>query len=308
MKVMVLGATGLVGGQVVDELLAMGDQVFAIVRDFERAKGLRKRGVHLLKGDLKDRASLDRAFVDAGDTMDALVTTAYGYSHREKGDSLHSVDDVGNRNLIAAAKKAGVKRFVFTSILTAEKATSVPHFHQKSKIEQVLEGSGLEWVSLRPGGFLDTLLEMNEASLKKGKLQMPADLEVPATAILSADVAKCLALATRAEGIEGERIDLGMTRPTNILEIASLLSKELGTTIKAEQPPKLVTSILFGVMGLFNASMKDNIKAMEYVSSGQYVADVSRQTEVFGPPSTIEDSIQRWAAENRSKFSSLNAA
>lgn len=298
MRVMVLGATGLLGGQVVDELLALGDEVLAIVRDRAKARHLAAKGVTLFTGDMKDIDSLREPFWDAGPPIDALVTTAYGYSHRQKGDSLKSVDDAGNRNLIQVAKDAGVGRFVFTSILTADKAVSVPHFHQKSKIEAVLESSGLEWVSLRPGGFLDTLLEMNEASLKKGKLTMPADLEVPATAILTADVARCLALATRAEGIAGERIDLGMAAPTNILEIAALLSKELGRPIKAERPPKLITSILFGLMGLFNASMKDNLKAMEYVSSGRYVADIKRQTEVFGPPSTAAHSIKRWVAAN----------
>lgn len=302
MRVMVLGATGLLGGQVVDELIEHGDDVIAIVRNLAKAQHLEAKGVALFQGDMKDYGSLKKAMADAGSPIDALVTTAYGYSHRQKGDSLKSVDDEGNRNLIKAAKEANVGRFVFTSILTADQAVTVPHFHQKSNIEAVLEASGLEWVSLRPGGFLDTLLEMNEAGLKKGKLTMPADLEVPATAIMTDDVARCLAMATRIKGVEGERIDLGMDQPTNIIKIAELLSKELGRPIKAERPPKLVASVMFGIMGLFSPSMKDNIKAMEYVSSGKYVADISRQTEVFGPPSTMEASIKRWTNANREKM------
>ncbi|MEM6907829.1 MAG: SDR family oxidoreductase [Pseudomonadota bacterium] len=302
MKVFVVGATGLMGGQVVTELLKLGDEVHALVRAPQKAQSLKDRGVILHKGDLKDPSSLKLALDQLSGPFDALVTTAYGYSRRQKGDSLESVDDVGNRNLIEAAKAARVGRFVFTSILTADKAVSVPHFHQKARTEAVLEASGLEWVALRPGGFLDTLLGMNEASLKKGKLSMPADLEAPATTILTEDVARCLALATRVQGIEGERIDLGMQAPTNIVEIARCLSRALGYHITAERPPALVTSVLFGIMGLFNSTMKDNIKAMEYVSTGQYIADVTRQTQVFGPPRTIEESVNRWAATNRHLF------
>lgn len=70
-------------------------------------------------------------------------------------------------------------------------------------------------------------------------------------------------------------------------------SKELGRPIKAQRPPKFITSVIFGIMGLLNASMKDNVKAMEYVSGGNDIADFTRQTEVFRPPSTMAVSIKR---------------
>ena len=155
----------------------------------------------------------------------------------------------------------------------------------------------MKWVTLRPGGVLDTLLEMNAAYLKKGEQTMPADLEVPATAVLTRDVARCLAMAPRVPGVEGERIDLGMNKPTNIIQIAEMLSKELGRPIKAERSPKFITSVMFGIMGLLKASMKDNVKAREYVSGGNDIADVTRQSEVFGPPSTMAVSIKRWVAK-----------
>lgn len=298
MKMMVVGATGLLGRQVAQTFLDQGHEVHAIVRDLGRAAPLSAKGVTLHPGDLKDLLSLHRAFDKVGNPIDALVTTAYGYSRRQKGDTLESVDDVGNRNLIDASEQAGVKRFVFTSILTADRATSVPHFHQKAKTEAVLEASDLNWVSLRPGGFLDTLLEFNLDSLKKGSLIVPTDHKALATTILSSDVADCLAKAACLPDLNRERIDLGMDHPTNIIEIAAALSKALGRTIKPTRPPQL----LMDIMAIFNTTLKENLTAMKYVASGQYVADTTRQTELFGPPSTLQSSIEKWLRDNHDKL------
>ncbi|MEM1036833.1 MAG: SDR family oxidoreductase [Pseudomonadota bacterium] len=297
MKTVIVGATGLLGGQVAQNLIDLGHDVHAIVRDFDRASTLAEKGIKLHRGDLKDALSLNRALNEIGPGIDALITTAYGYSRRQKGDTLQSVDDVGNRNLIAASKQAGVKRFVFTSILTADLATSVPHFHQKAKTESVLEKSGLNWVSLRPGGFLDTLLEFNLDSIKKGNLVVPTDHEALATTILSRDVADCLTKSALIPNLQNERIDLGMDKPTNIIEIAAALSKALGKPIKPNRPPQFMMNI----MALFNTTLKENLTAMKYVASGQYVADTTRQTELFGPPSTLEASIEKWVEDNHDK-------
>ncbi|MDQ6777698.1 MAG: NAD(P)H-binding protein [Actinomycetota bacterium] len=75
-----------------------------------------------------DTDSLDQAL----DGVSALITTAQGNMGRRNGDSLATVDDRGNRNLIDAAERsASLKRFVFTSVLSADKAPTVPQFWQK---------------------------------------------------------------------------------------------------------------------------------------------------------------------------------
>ena len=54
---------------------------------------------------------------------------------------------------------------------------------------------------------------------------------------------------------------------------------------------------LVGQMGI--GAMADNLKAMAYVSSGQYVADTARQTALFGPPPTVEESVRNWVRNMR---------
>jgi uncharacterized protein YbjT (DUF2867 family) len=290
-RVLVVGATGLVGGKVVDELLAEGAAVAALVRPTADPTPLRARGAEVRTGDLRDRGSLDRAL----DGVQAVVTTAYGYARRQPGDSLAAVDAAGNSNLIAAARRAGVRRLVFTSVLTADRAVSVPHFYQKARTEAELEASGVPFVALRPGGFVDTLLDASLPGIRRGVLRVPADPDAPASTILSDDVAWFLARAVSVPGIDGGRIDLGTERPTTLREVAATLSRVTGREVRVRPVPTLVRRVAFGAIGLFSPQMRDVMRAMAYVSSGQYVADVTRQREVFGRVPTLQDSVRRWA-------------
>lgn len=293
MRVFVVGGTGRLGRQVVDRLIEQGDQVTALVRRREAAAALARRGVRTALGDLKDARSIVQAL---GQEHEALVTTAYGYGRRSPGDTLSSVDDAGNRALIAAARDAGVRRFVFTSILTADQATSVPHFHQKARTEAVLEQSGLDWISLRPGGFIDTLLDFSARGIERGRLSVPTDLDVPASTIHAFDVATCLAKAVHLREASGERIDIGLDKPTSIREIATVLTTILGRPVTARRPPGIALALMKTVAA-FDGRLSDNLKAMAYVASGRYVADVTRQTQLFGPPPTLEASLRRWASD-----------
>lgn len=75
----------------------------------------------IARGDMMDPESLDRAM--AG--VDAVVTSSAGYTRHRKGDS-PEIDRVGNANLAGAAARAGVRRFVLTSILTCDQTPQVP--------------------------------------------------------------------------------------------------------------------------------------------------------------------------------------
>lgn len=291
-RVLVVGATGLVGGKVVDGLLASGRLVRALVRPATDASGLASRGVEVVRGDLKDPSSLGPAL--AG--VDALITTAYGYARRARGDSLRSVDDAGNRALIDAARAAGTGLFVFTSILTAEKAVTVPHFHQKAITEDYLESSGVPFVSLRPGGFIDTLLGFSARDIRAGRFRAMADPDAPASTIHSDDVARFLVRSLDVPAAVGHRIDLGMDEPASLRHIAAALTAALGRPVRLQPIPAWLRKLLFTTMPWFVPAARGVGEAMDYISSGQYVADTTLQHRLLGPAIALDAAIRRWVA------------
>ena len=148
--IMVAGATGLVGGMIVDGLLARGQRVRALVRSANSAEIFQARGVETALGDLKDRASLDRACLGT----EVVITTANSAS-RGDSDNVESVEDQGNRNLIDAAHAAGVRQFVFVSALGSDLNSPVPFLRGKAIAERHLRESGLTYTILMPNLFME---------------------------------------------------------------------------------------------------------------------------------------------------------
>src|ERR1041384_755644 len=112
--VLVVGATGFLGMEVCRQLRSAGKPVRGLVRgtsDPAKVDELRRLGVELVRGDLKDAASLPSAC--AG--VQTVISTASSTLSRQEGDSIDSVDRRGQLALIDAARAAGVAHFVFVS-------------------------------------------------------------------------------------------------------------------------------------------------------------------------------------------------
>src|SRR5919202_1662541 len=107
---LVVGATGLLGGMIAQRLLDSGQQVRILVRPGSDYAILEQAGAQPVTGDLKDPASLDAAC--AG--VKTVITTANAVA-RGGDDTVETVDLEGNRHLIDAAQAAGVEQFIFTS-------------------------------------------------------------------------------------------------------------------------------------------------------------------------------------------------
>ncbi len=146
--ILVVGGTGRLGGGIARALLDKGRPVRVLVREganFDDARA------ELVRGDLKDLGSLQ----EACQGVDVVVTTANAIAPRRAEDSIESVDQAGNRNLIAAATSEGVGHFVFVSVLGAAADHFVPFIRAKGETEQALRESGLSWTILQPDPFMD---------------------------------------------------------------------------------------------------------------------------------------------------------
>jgi uncharacterized protein YbjT (DUF2867 family) len=145
-KVLVTGGTGFVGPKVVHALRAQGRDVRALVRRPDRASQLAGWGAELVTGDVTDPASL-RAAADGCTHVVHLVAIIKG-----KPADFHRVMTQGTNDLLAAAKDAGVARFVLMSALGTSETTKdlVPYFASKWAMEQETVRSGLEYTIFRP--------------------------------------------------------------------------------------------------------------------------------------------------------------
>jgi uncharacterized protein YbjT (DUF2867 family) len=159
--ILVTGGTGFVGPKVVHALRERERPVRCLVRkpSSATAQSLATWGCELAQGDVTDAASLRHA-VEGCDAVVHLVAIRQG--SREK---FEQVMEQATRDLVAAAKEAGVRRFVLMSALGTSEETKdlVPYYHAKWEMEQTVAGSGLEHVIFRPsfvfgrdGGILPT--------------------------------------------------------------------------------------------------------------------------------------------------------
>jgi uncharacterized protein YbjT (DUF2867 family) len=285
--VLVVGGTGFLGGQVVTELQSRGKQVRALVRPASDAARLERAGVEIARGDMMDPPSLLRAM----DGADAVISTAAGYTRHSKGDT-DEIDRTGNRNLADAASRAGVRRFVLTSILTCDQTPEVPHFWHKKLAEDRLEELGVPFVSLRPGAFLDMITRMGDPFAKR-RLMWAGSPTIPLTYVLTQDLAGYLADAIDAPGVDGQRIDIGWDRPVSMKEIADIAGQLLGQPIRVRSVPAGVINFARGVAGRFSPMVRDVAAMINWFQTGRYVADPSRQREVFGEVPTAEEAIAR---------------
>jgi uncharacterized protein YbjT (DUF2867 family) len=163
--ILVTGGNGFVGPKIVRALRERDLPVRALVRrpGDRSAATLAAWGSELVQGDMTDAESLRRA-VEGAEVVVHLVAIRQG-----SDDDFRQVMEQGTRDLVAAAKDAGVRRFVLMSALGTSEQTKdlVPYYRAKWEMEQTVQGSGVEHVVFRPsfvfagdGGILPTFMKL----------------------------------------------------------------------------------------------------------------------------------------------------
>jgi NAD(P)H dehydrogenase (quinone) len=159
MKIAVTSASGKLGASIVKHLISeIGkDQVIGIARTPERAEHL---GVKIRKGDYNNPDDLNKALIG----VDAVLLVS-GMDEPQKRIIQH-------RNVIEAAKKNGVKKIVYTSIVGAEENNAFsPIVQTNRQTEQDIKESGLEWVIGRNGIYIEPDLEYLDSYVNDGEIR-----------------------------------------------------------------------------------------------------------------------------------------
>jgi uncharacterized protein YbjT (DUF2867 family) len=235
--ILVVGATGLVGFEVCNRLRQEGCAIRGLVRPGSPGDArLRQIGVECVHGDLKDTPSIKRAC--AG--IETIISTATCTTRRRKGDTLQSVDRDGQFRLIAAARDADVRRFVYVSLSpNASRRSELVVY--KREVERHLQASGLEWVILQPSAFMDIWLSRRLGwDFPRRRARIVGAGHYALSLISVADVAAFCVRAALDRTRGNRALPIGGPEALTPLEIVQLAERLSGKRYRVQHVPTVV--------------------------------------------------------------------
>ncbi len=229
-RILVTGATGQQGGAVARQLCKQpGFTVCALTRDSSKptARALAQLGVEVIQGNLDDTKSLQRALDGAYGVFSVQNFMETGYE-----------GEIRQGKAVAdAAKAAGVEHFVYSSVVSADKKTGLPHFESKWQIEQYIQQIGLPFTILRPAFFMQNWFNYQRQPILQGTLPLPLNPQTPLQQISVDDIGAIASLAFQNFAKwSGRTIELAAEELT-VWRVAQVLSHALGWRVNYVQVP-----------------------------------------------------------------------
>ena len=275
--ILVTGATGQQGGAVARALLSAGHKVRAMSRnpEGEKARALAGLGAEVVRGDLDDAGSLERAVKGAWGVFAVQDTWEAGVENEEEQ----------GKRIAWVARELGVQHFVYTSGASAHRKTGIPHFDNKWRVEETVRGLGFpSYVIIRPVFFMENLLSSwFKPGIDDGMLQVSIRPDTTLQMIAVADIGEYGRLAfERHDDMSGEAIDIAgdaLTMPAT----AKIISKNRGRAVTFEQVP----------IEQVRAFSEDFAIMLEWFDRVGFDADIATNAERFGIRPT---SFVNWAS------------
>lgn len=194
MKVLVIGATGEVGSELVKALRQRGADVRAFTRKQRKPDGF-PDAIEIAVGDLSDPVSVEEA-IKGVDKLFLLI-----------GGENAPVELAQALTAYGLAKKAGVKHVTYTSVYKADQFPEVPHFANKYAVEEAIRVGGMPYTILRPAYFAQNELRLKRELTELGLYPIPVGNEGLAVVDIH-DLAEAAAISLTKEGHNGKTYDL----------------------------------------------------------------------------------------------------
>ncbi len=237
MKIVLAGAFGKLGSDILRALVREGHTVVAadlVIRDIPEIEGK----YSAKKLDVTDAKSLEGLC----DGMDAVITTV-GLTATSATLTNYEIDYQGNLNLLNEAKRAGVKKFAYISVIKADSDRTVPMLHAKAMLEDELKKSGIPYVIFRPTGYFYDIAKVFMPMIAKGEVTLLGNKAVCANVIDTADLADFIVLHINDEN---KTYDVGGTETYSYEEIANMFFEAAGKPPVINRAPEwLFTALAF---------------------------------------------------------------
>ena len=285
-SLLISGATGMIGGLVVDALVERGESLVAMVRpgsDPGRLAGLAR--VRIVEGDFDDARSLERALQGVGRAF--LVTNS---SERTEGQQ---------KAFVAAAQRAGVRHLVKLSQLHAAPGSPVRFLRYHAAVEAAIEESGVPYTFVRPNLIMQAYLPLGP-SIQAGVLQAPIE-ESQVSIVDARDIAAVVVAALTEDGHEGHTYDVTGPEAVTHAEIAAAFGAAAGHEVRFEPvPPEVFVSAMeqMGMPAWQAEGLAEDYAHYGWGEAGGVFPDVERVT---GRPAR---NVRDFAAEHAAAFRS----
>ncbi|MFJ3457748.1 SDR family oxidoreductase [Scandinavium goeteborgense] len=276
----ITGATGQLGQLVIDHLLktVSANQLVAIVRNPAKAQALSDKGIVVRQGDYTDEAGLKSALQG----VEKLLLI----SGSEVGQRT-----VQHRNIINAAKAAGVKFIAYTSLLHADKSPLGLHV-EHVETEKMLAESGIAYTLLRNGWYTENYLASAPPAIEHGVFIGAAGDGKIASAT-RADYAAAAAQVMSSEGHAGKVYELAGDNAWTLSELAAELSKQSGKNVSYQNLSEADFAAALKGVGL-PAGLADMLADSDVGASKGGLFDDSRTLSklIQRPTTALSDSVK----------------
>ena len=238
--ILVCGASGEPGRRVAGRLIERGANVRVLLRAQADAAELQDCGAEIVRGDFRNRESIERAVRGAATVVSGVTALGRMLAGTEGRDGFRAVDCEGNLALVEAAEQAGAARFVFISVGGIERAPQTPYGPAKLAVEARLLRSPLREVIVRPVAFQEVVLSAAAGlDWDNGKLTIFGRGEAPVRYVALDDVAAAVACWTLADD-PPRRVEFGGPEGVSRNEVATLIERAVGRPMKRRRVPRLV--------------------------------------------------------------------
>jgi uncharacterized protein YbjT (DUF2867 family) len=307
MTLLIVGATGTLGRQVARRAIDEGYKVRCLVRSAKKAAFLKEWGTELVPGDLCYPQSLTAALEGVTAVIDAST------SRPTDSLSIKQVDWDGKVALIQAAQAAGVERFIFFSILDADKYPEVPLMEIKRCTELFLAESGLNYTILRLAGFMQGLIGQYGIPILEGQPVWVTGESSPIAYMDTQDIAKFAIRALSVPETQKQAFPVVGTRAWSAQEIISLCERLSGKEAKITRMP---LNLLRGVRNItrffqWGWNVADRLSFTEVLASGKPLnASMDEVYKVFGldqqETTTLESYLQEYFSRIMKKLKEID--
>ena len=255
--ILVAGGTGVLGTAIVRRLIDDGRSVRVLTRRRERAKALEAAGAQVKIGDLRDRSSLAEACHGATH----VITTANAFMGTG-AQTVAAVDELGNRNLINAARTARVRQFVFTSARVGEAYRAIDFFAAKFHTEDYLRASGVPWTILRPTAFMETwAMIVGDPLVRTGSTRIFGSGRNLINFVAVDDVAAVAVMALDRPDALNAVVEIGGPEDLTLLDVADIFEKVTGRRGRRTKLPVGVLRVLATLMPWVNPVFGRQVQA-----------------------------------------------